>query len=132
MIKYIIVKPELNLTSTERARKISRALYLISRPLHIQSDNEKNTLLFSILTHPDGRCAIEFDSDTIIKVHPEVSTERLVHLFPDVTTEERYILSSYILTTESFIFSNIIPSTVIVRDEQYMIDDGWLPDPSEI
>lgn len=132
MIKYIIVKPELNLSSYERAKKISRALYLLQRPIHIQFEYEKEKILFGVIKHPDGRGALEFDENYILKIHPEATAERLVALFPDVTADERYLLSSFLLTSNNTPFKNIIPSTVTVRDDQYMIQDGWLPDPSEI
>jgi len=51
-----------------------------------------------------------------------------VACFPELTNDERYSLSSYVQTNKSFPFAHIIPSTTTVRDQQYMIDNGWFPE----
>ena len=125
---YIIVLPEGILSSIDRAKHISRNLYNISRPVVIQSEREKDYCVFSVLVHPDGvQAALQIDSNFEIHVHEAANLERLTASFPELTEQERYSLTAYIQTNNKFPFGHIIPSTVTVRDQQYMIDNGWFP-----
>jgi hypothetical protein len=42
--------------------------------------------------------------------------------------EERYSLSAYVQTNNKFPFGHIVPSDTTIRDQQYMIDNGWFPE----
>jgi hypothetical protein len=53
--------------------------------------------------------------------------ERLVSLFPEITDAERMMLMQVIFSSKAFPFRHIVPSTVTVRDEAYMIAEGWFP-----
>lgn len=126
MSQYIIVLTEGTLTSENRAKSITRELYNITRPLAIQNDNEKQSTVFPILEHPDGvQFALEVQTAYTIKVHEQATLEKLVSLFPELTADERFALQSYALNSDDFPFAAIIPSTTTVRDQQYMIDNGW-------
>jgi hypothetical protein len=48
-----------------------------------------------------------------------------VSLFPELSDTERFNLQSYVLNTDEFPFSAIIPSTTTVRDQDYMVQNGW-------
>lgn len=131
-LKYLIVNPELYLTSLQRAESISRALYLLQSPVHTQFEYEKDVKLLTVLEHEDGRGALEFDENLILRIHPEVSVEKLTHLFPEVSEQERFNLTAVLLSSNQIPLSAIIPSTSTVRDKQYMIDDGWFLSDEEI
>ena len=124
---YIIVKPEGVLTSPQRAAFISRELYCITLPLQFQSPDQHANNVFGIIHHPDGRAALVVDLAYQIPVHPLVTLERLVSLFPEITDAERMTLMQVIFSSKAFPFRHIVPSTVTVRDEAYMIADGWFP-----
>lgn len=128
MSAYIIVRPEGILTSPQRAQFITRELYCITLPLQFQTPDQHDGTVFGIIHHPtDGRAALQVDLDYVIPVHPLVTLERLVSLFPEITDAERMTLMQVIFSVKAFPFRHIVPSTVQVRDEAYMIADGWFP-----
>lgn len=126
---YIIVLPTPTQTSERRAYQITRELYNISRPVLIQAEGEAASTVFGIVVHPDGvQNALQVDTDYLIHVHPAAILERLVACFPELTPDERFSLSAFVQTNSKFPFGYIIPSTTTVRDQQYMIDNGWFPE----
>jgi hypothetical protein len=128
MASYIIVRPEGILSSPQRAQFITRELYCITLPLQFQTPDQHDGTVFGIIHHPtDGRAALQVDLDYVIPVHPLVTLERLVSLFPEITDSERMMLMQVIFSVKAFPFRHIVPSTVQVRDEAYMIAEGWFP-----
>lgn len=126
---YIIVLPTATQTSEARAKQITRELYNISRPVLIQAEGEKASTVFGIVTHPDGiQNALQVDTEYLIHVHEAATLEKLVACFPELSNDERYSLSAYVQTNNSFPFGHIVPSTTTIRDQQYMIDNGWFPE----
>ena len=128
MQQWILVNAEGLLTSIERAKIISRELYNITRPAFLQDESEAESMLFSYITHPTrkGDAALLVDTKHVIQVHPSCSLERLIAVFPELTIDERFALSGVIHQTNSFAFGLILPNTVTVRDEAYMISEGWI------
>ena len=126
-MQYIIVLPEGILSSAQRAAAISRELYCITRPVHLQRPDEAEFNVFGIIHHEDGRAALVVDTDYIIPVHPLASLERLVCLFPELTDAERLTLQQLVFTSSEFPFGHIVPSTTTVRTKEYMEADGWFP-----
>jgi hypothetical protein len=125
-MQYIIVLPEGTLTSEKRAKSITRELYNITTPLAVQEPYQKDGTVFGVIVHPDGvQHALQVDTSYIIPVHEQATLEKLVSLFPELTDTERFNLQSYVLNTDEFPFSAIIPSTTTVRDQQYMVQNGW-------
>ena len=123
---YIIVLPEGTLTSEKRAKSITRELYNITTPLAVQEPYQKDGTVFGVIEHPDGvQFALQVDTEYVIPVHEQATLEKLVSLFPELSDTERFNLQSYVLNTDQFPFAAIIPSTTTVRDQQYMIDNGW-------
>ena len=126
MAQYIIVLPTATQTSERRAYQITRELYNISRPVLIQAEGEAASTVFGIVVHPDGvQNALQVNTDYLIHVHPAATLEKLVACFPELTSEERYSLSAYVQTNNKFPFGHIVPSDTTIRDQQYMIDNGW-------
>jgi len=126
MSQYIIVLPTATQTSERRAYQITRELYNISRPVLIQAEGEAASTVFGIVTHPDGiQNALQVNTDYLIHVHEAATLEKLVACFPELTNDERYSLSSYVQTNHKFPFEHIIPSTTTVRDQDYMVQNGW-------
>jgi len=128
-MQYIIVLPTATQTSERRAYQITRELYNISRPVLIQAEGEAASTVFGIVTHPDGiQNALQVDTDYLIHVHEAATLEKLVACFPELSNDERYSLSAYVQTNNKFPFGHIVPSTTTIRDQQYMVDNGWFPD----
>jgi hypothetical protein len=126
MSQYIIVLPTATQTSERRAYQITRELYNISRPVLIQAEGEAASTVFGIVVHPDGiQNALQVDTNYLIHVHEAATLEKLVACFPELTADERYQLSAYVQTNNKFPFGHIIPSTVTVRDHDYMVENGW-------
>ena len=128
MQEWILVNAEGLLTSVARAQIITRELYNITRPVWIQEPFEAEYNLFSYITHPNDltNAALIVDTMHIIQVHPSCTLEKLIAVFPELTVDERFALSSVIHQTNAFPFGLILPDSVTVRDEQYMIDNGWI------
>ena len=133
MQQWILVNAEGLLTSVERAVIISRELYNITRPPYIQSDDELHNTLFTHITHPrrPEDAALLVQTDYIIEVHPSCTLERLIAVFPELSIDERFALSGIIHQTQRFPFGLILPESVTVRDEKYMIDEGWITNEDE-
>lgn len=137
-MNYIIVLPEAELTSEERARSISEELFKISRPPHIRNPRDVSRYVFGWFAHPEtddtqpnfGMNALTVDLDYQIYVHPENDLAELLALFPEVSETEREQLSDFISSsaTNRFRFGDIIPSTATVRDKQHMDANGWFPE----
>lgn len=127
-MQWILITPEGLLSSADRAAIISRELYNITRPVYLQEPYEANAKLFEILYKPKDptQAALIVDTQQVIDVHPNCSLEKLTAVFPELTQEERYGLASLIHQIGQFQFASILPATVTVRDEKYMIANGWI------
>jgi len=127
-MEWILVNQEGLLTSVQRAEIISRELYNISRPAFVQAEHEAEYKLFEYVTHPKrpNDAALIVDTSHVIKVHPSCTLEKLIAVFPELTIDERFTLSSVIHQSQAFPFGLILPDTVTVRDEAYMIANGWI------
>jgi len=127
-MQYILIEPEGQLTSVQRARIITRELYNLGRPVFLQHEYEAVYTYCGVITHPDDdtRAALLVDTSDVIPIHESCNLERLVAMFPELTAEERYTLSSTIHQVDAIEFGLILPDSVTVRDEAYMIEHGWL------
>lgn len=127
MANYVIILPEGFLRSEERARAISRELYNLSRPLLLQTPDEAENNFARVILHPQtGEAALIVDRNEMIYIHEQATLERLTALFPELTEEIRFALTSMAWQLRSFTFQSILPPTATIRDEQYMIDNGWI------
>jgi len=126
-MQYITVLPQGQLTSLERAQIITRELYNLERPVFLQREDEAENTYFGIITHPEDRtrAALFVDTRAVINIHPNCTLERLVAMFPELTAEERYTLSSTIHQLDQIQFGLILPDSVTVRDDDYMVAEGW-------
>jgi len=126
-MEYILIEPEGQLNSVQRARIITRELYNLGRPVFLQHEYEAAYTYFGVITHPDDdtRAALRVDTSDVIPIHESCNLERLVAMFPELTAEERYTLSSTIHQVDSIAFGLILPDSVTVRDESYMVANGW-------
>lgn len=131
MNNYLIIPSEGGLTSQERASAISRQLYCITRPESTQNPDEQDFNLFGSLIHPDtGEAALTIILDWAIYVNAAVDLTALQALFPSMPQEEKDSLTTTITTSSTVIFETIIPTECTVRDEDYMIANGWVtPEP---
>jgi hypothetical protein len=127
-MEWILVNDEGLLTSVQRAQIISRELYNITRPVFTQQAYEADLMLFEYIIHPEFKtqAALIVDTQRIIEVHPSCSLEKLIAVFPELTIDERFALSGVIHQTQAFPFGLILPNTVTVRDEAYMVANGWI------
>ena len=126
-MEYILIEPEGQLNSVQRANIITRELYNLTRPVYLQREDESDATMFGVITHPDDatRAALMVDTQLVLPIHPNCTLERLVAMFPELTAEERYTLSSTIHQVDAIQFGLILPESVTVRDDQYMATDGW-------
>ena len=127
MANYVLILPEGFMTSEQRARAISRELYKLSRPLLLQTADELENNFARVVLHPQtGDAALIVNPDEVIYVHEQATLERLTALFPELTVEIRFALTSMAWQLRSFTFQSILPPTATIRDEQYMIENGWI------
>lgn len=127
MANYVLILPEGFMSSEQRARAISRELYNLSRPLLLQTPDELENNFARVVLHPQtGDAALLVNPDEVIYVHEQATLERLTALFPELTEEIRFALTSMAWQLRSFTFRSILPPTATIRDEQYMIDNGWI------
>lgn len=127
MANYVLILPEGFMTSEQRARAISRELYNLSRPLLLQTADEVKNNFARVVLHPKtSDAALLVNADEVIYVHEQATLERLTALFPELTEEIRFALTSMAWQLRSFTFQSILPPTATIRDEQYMIENGWI------
>lgn len=132
-MSYIITLANDELTSQERAQLITRELYNITAPEAKQHDYQADGTVFGVIAHPDGdQHALQVDLDFVIYCSPDVDLTRLVSAFPEVPAKEKAGLEALIENSTSITFGQIIPSTATVRDYQYMVDNGWFPQPETL
>lgn len=126
MAHYVLILPEGFLSSESRARQISRELYNLTRPLQLQEPYEHDYKFADVILHPDtGDAALMVNPREVINVHEQATLERLTALFPELTEDVRFNLTSMAWQLRSFTFQSILPPTATIRDEAYMIDNGW-------
>ena len=125
-MEYIIVQPQGDLDSRTRAYGITRELYNITAPEHLQEGYQNDGIVFPLIAHPtSGLWAMQVETQFEIYVHSQVTLDRLVALFPIMDTNEIAALTQFITTSNLITFGQIIPSDVIVRDEEFMTSEGW-------
>lgn len=123
---YIIVTELPPLTSGERCIDLSKQIYKISRPL---DDPEQITQYqFSWIIHPNTiDYALVVDLDAMIPVSPDKNLADLIALLGNNIPPEE--IAQIVLTIDNqnpVRFGDIVPVEVPIRDEQYMIDNGWI------
>ena len=127
MANYVLILQEGLLTSAQRAQAISRELYNVTRPLPIQEPHEAAYRYAPVIYHPlTGDAALQVDPKHVIVVHEQATLEKLTALFPELTEDVRFALTSMAWQLRSFTFQSILPPTATIRDEQYMIENGWI------
>lgn len=127
MANYVLILAEGFMTSEQRARAISRELYNLQRPLLLQTPDEAHNNFARVVLHPQTYdAALLVNPDEKIHVHEQATLERLTALFPELTEEIRFALTSMAWQLRSFTFKSILPPTATIRDEQYMIENGWI------
>ena len=127
MANYVLILAEGFMTSEQRARAISRELYNLQRPLLLQTPEEAHNNFARVVLHPQTNdAALLVNPNEIIYVHEQATLERLTALFPELTEEIRFALTSMAWQLRSFTFKSILPPTATIRDEQYMIENGWI------
>jgi hypothetical protein len=127
MADYVLILAEGFMTSEQRARAISRELYNLQRPLLLQTPEEAHNNFARVVLHPqNGDAALLVSPKEIIYVHEQATLERLTALFPELTEEIRFALTSMAWQLRAFTFQSILPPTATIRDEEYMIKNGWI------
>lgn len=127
MANYVLILAEGFMTSEQRARAISRELYNLQRPLLLQTPEEAHNNFARVVLHPQTNdAALLVNPDEKIYVHEQATLERLTALFPELTEEIRFALTSMAWQLRSFTFKSILPPTATIRDEKYMIENGWI------
>ena len=123
---YLPVVPRLGLTSEERGRAISRELFNLTLPRHLQVEGAASFLLEVRQNDSDpDEWALVGDHDHEILVHPERDVTALVALFPQLSEEERSQLTYYITTSTSVTFGNLLPSDVTQLTQSEAEALGW-------
>jgi len=123
---YLPVVPRLGLTSEERGRAISRELFNLTLPRHLQVEGAASFLLEVRQNDSDpDEWALVGDHDHEILVHPERDVTALVALFPQLSEEERSQLTYYIATSTSVTFGNLLPSDVTQLTQSEAEALGW-------
>jgi len=109
---YLPVVPRLGLTSEERGLAISRELFNLTLPRHLQPPGQTSIYALELIENASnaGQWALVGDHDHVIDIHPERDVAALVSLFPQLSEEERSQLTYYITTSDSVTFGNLLPS----------------------
>jgi len=127
---YLPVVPRLGLTSQQRGEAISRELFNLTLPRHLQPPGQTSIYLLGMIENASnaGQWAIVGDQNEEIPVHPERDVTALVSLFPQLSEEERSQLTYYIATNAIVTFGNLLPSDATVLTHEQAEALGWFPD----
>ena len=125
---------------TNNAEEISKELFRLSRP----NDNTNNCM-FGFLTKGD-ESALQIDLDEETLIHPLKNTEYLKTLI-NYTETQKVQLDAYLDTIQieqvgeeppsgyvlgRFPFRNIVEGFADIKDEKWMIDNGWITVEEEV
>ena len=124
---YLPVVPRLGLTSEERGRAISRELFNLTLPRHLQAPGQTSIYALELIENASnaGQWALMGDHDQEFTVHPERDVTALVSLFPQLSEEERSQLTYYIASSDSVTFGNLLPSDATQLTQQQAEALGW-------
>ena len=127
---YLPVVPRLGLTSEERGQAISRELFNLTLPRHLQPPGQTSIYALGLIENASnaGQWALVGDHDHVIKIHPERDVTALVSLFPQLSEEERSQLTYHISTSDSVMFGDLLPSDATVLTHAQAEALGWFPD----
>ena len=127
---YLPVVPRLGLTSQERGQAISRELFNLTLPRHLQPPGQTSIYALGLIENASnaGQWALVGDHEQVILVHPERDVTALVSLFPQLSEEERSQLTYYIASSDSVTFGNLLPSDATVLTHAQAEALGWFPD----
>ena len=127
---YLPVVPRLGLTSEQRGRAISRELFNLTLPRHLQPPGQTSIYALALIENASnaGQWALVGDHEHLIDIHPERDVTALVSLFPQLSEEERSQLTYYIASSESVTFGNLLPSDATVLTHEQAEALGWFPD----
>ena len=127
---YLPVVPRLGLTSQERGQAISRELFNLTLPRHLQPPGQTSIYALGLIENASnaGQWALVGDHDHVIAIHPERDVTALVSLFPQLSEEERSQLTYYIASNDSVTFGNLLPSDATVLTYEQAEALGWFPD----
>jgi len=125
----------MNYLITNNAEEISQELYRLSRPNNFRTQDR----VFEVF-EKDGEFALAFDPLYEILVHPQHNSTQLLGLF-GYTGQVKIDIRNYISSIQKeqtppeppsgyvlgrFTFQNILDPSLDVKDEQWMIDNGWI------
>jgi len=127
---YLPVVPRLSLTSEQRGRAISRELFNLTLPRHLQPPGQTSIYALGMIENASnaGQWALVGDHEHLINIHPERDVTALVSLFPQLSEEERSQLTYYIASSDSVTFGNLLPSDATVLTHEQAEALGWFPD----
>jgi hypothetical protein len=127
---YLPVVPRLGLTSEQRGRAISRELFNLTLPRHLQPPGQTSIYALALIENASnaGQWALVGDHEHLIDIHPERDVTALVSLFPQLSEEERSQLTYYIASSDSVTFGNLLPSDATVLTHEQAEALGWFPD----
>jgi len=127
---YLPVVPRLGLTSEQRGRAISRELFNLTLPRHLQPPGQTSIYALALIENASnaGQWALVGDHEHLIDIHPERDVTALVSLFPQLSEEERSQLTYYIASRDSVTFGNLLPSDATVLTYEQAEALGWFPD----
>ncbi len=130
----------MNYIITNNAEEISKELFRLSVP-----NDDSDSGMFGVITKGDESALIT-NLDEDILIHPLKNTEYLKTLI-DYTETQKEQLDAYLDTVQieqtepepasgyvlgRFPFRNIVEGFTDIKDEQWMIDNGWLETEEEI
>lgn len=129
--KCIIFTPTLEFSSETIGRLINSELFYISRPSSVRDINDVSNGIFELVVNPnDGRCAMLYDENYVITVHPQNDLTTLSTLLVDVNNTDKTNLINYIKESSEIKFKNIIPSSVTIYEEADLVLMGWFSEPT--
>ena len=122
-MEYIKIEGIDGMGAMERAEKISRELFYLSRPIEVREQTDRTQYLFDWVK-VNGFCFLVADPEMIIPVHPEKNLSNLMLLFPDMSDNVKTQLSAFIDSQQQFKFKYIIPpdATFATGDELALIN----------
>jgi len=127
-VVYLPVRPELNMTSAERAEALNREVFRLIRPTSVRHPMDVTEFMY--LDWPNestGQHALIADTEDLIYIDPAVDLTLLLALMPEVPQQEKDQLVAFIDANrgQHIPFGYLIPSTSEQLTETEAIDAGW-------
>ena len=127
-MKYLIVKPRGSFTAIQVARRVSRRFHKLEKPTIDEGDTSNQ--MFDVMPMGANRAAILFKPKYFLRPHKDRDLLEMDGLMDDLSeatpTDADKLTRRERLKAALVRVEDLVPGDVVIRSEQWMIDNGFV------